>query len=207
VRAVVRIHWHYRVSATYSGAAMSGDCSEITRLLKAVGDGQIVAVEELFPLIYDELRARAANLMAGERRDHTLQPTALVHEAYLKVARSGVTVQGKLQFYSLAAVAMRRILVDHALARKASKRGGGAVEHSLEDRDAVVDSSNVDLAALDESLNALKEKSARQHEVVMLRYFGGLTDAEIATLLDVSEKTVQRDWATAKLWLRAEMSK
>ena len=185
---------------------MSGNCSEITRLLKAVGDGQVVAIEELFPLIYDELRARAAKLMAGERRDHTLQPTALVHEAFLKVAQSGMTVQGERQFYSLAAIAMRRILVDHALAKKTSKRGGGAVEHSLEERDAVVDSSNVDLVALDESLNALKEKSARQHDVVMLRFFAGLSDAEIAKLLDVSEKTVQRDWATAKLWLRAEMS-
>lgn len=186
---------------------MTGKPSEVTLLLQAVSRGENVAVEKLFPLIYDELRFRAGKLMAGERRDHTLQATALVNEAFLKIAKPGVNVQGKLQFYSLAALAMRRILVDHAAAKKAAKRGGGAVEVPLDGVDAGTEAGLVDMLALDEVLNTLKEKSSRQHEVVMLRFFGGLSDGEIAEMLDVSEKTVRRDWATAKLWLAAEMSK
>lgn len=186
---------------------MSGRHSEVSLLLQAVSRGENVAVERLFPLIYDELRERAGRLMAGERRGHTLQPTALVNEAFLKIARPGVSVQGRLQFYSLAAIAMRRILVDHAAARNAAKRGGGAAGVPLDEADASVDSGVVDMLALDEVLTTLKARSPRQHEVVMLRYFAGLSDAEVAAMLHVSEKTVRRDWATAKLWLRAEMSK
>jgi RNA polymerase sigma factor (TIGR02999 family) len=188
---------------------MSGRFSEITRLLQSVAEGQEFAADELFPLIYGELRGQAVRLMASERKDHTLQPTALVHEAFLKVARPGVSVNGKLHFYRLAAQAMRRILVDHAAARNAGKRGGGgAAELHLEDTDAAAtDSPPLDMLALNEAMESLRERSQRQHEVVMLRFFGGLKDAEIAALLDVNEKTVRRDWQTAKLWLRAEMSK
>jgi len=187
---------------------MSGRFSEITRLLQSLADGQELAADDLFPLIYGELRGQAVRLMAGERKDHTLQPTALVHEAFLKVARPGVSANGKLHFYRLAALAMRRILVDHAAARNAGKRGAGAAELHLEDTDApATDSAPLDMLALNEAMESLRQRSQRQHEVVMLRFFGGLKDAEIAALLDVNEKTVRRDWQTAKLWLRAEMSK
>jgi RNA polymerase sigma factor (TIGR02999 family) len=187
---------------------MSGRFSEITRLLHSLAEGQEFAADQLFPLIYDELRWQAVRLMAGERKDHTLQPTALVHEAFLKVARPGVSANGKLHFYRLAALAMRRILVDHAAARKAGKRGGGVAELHLHDDDAAgSDSAPLDMLALNEAMESLRHHSARQHEVVMLRFFGGAKDSEIADMLDVNEKTVRRDWQTAKLWLRAEMSK
>ena len=185
---------------------MVGAEDQITRLLHDLEKGEESAAEALYPLIYDELRHRAGKLMAAERTDHTLQPTALVHEAFLRVNQAGLSFQSRLHFYNTAALAMRRILVNHAKAHNADKRGGGALELSLDDVDPAQESS-IDILALDEALNSLERRSARQHQVVMLRYFGGMKDAEIAQMLNVTEKTVRRDWATAKLWLRAEMSK
>ena len=180
---------------------------EITQILQQIDVGDPATPERLFPLIYEELHSRARAMMAGERRDHTLQATALVHEAFLKVARPGVSFQSRLHFYNAAALAMRRILVDHAAANAAEKRGGGAVGLSLSDVDPAGELPDTDVLALDEALKTLETRSPRQHQVVMLRFFGGLKDAEIAEMLSISDKTVRRDWATAKIWLAAEMEK
>lgn len=185
---------------------MRGAFDQITRLLQDMENGQESAAEALYPLIYNELRDRAGKLMAQERAGHTLQPTALVHEAFLRVNGEGMSFQSRLHFYNTAALAMRRILVNHAKSRAAVKRGGGALALSLDDVDSAHESS-IDILALDEALKSLEQRSARQHQVVMLPYFGGMKDAEIAQMLGVTEKTVRRDWATAKVWLRAEMSK
>jgi RNA polymerase sigma factor (TIGR02999 family) len=180
---------------------------KVTMVLQKLETGDVAAAKELLPLVYDELRSRAGRLMAAERKDHTLQRTALVHEAYLKLVRPGVNFQSRLHFFNAAALAMRRILVDHAAAHKAQKRGGGFQEVSLDDLDpATKDAQDVDVLALDEALKKLAERSPRQAEVVNLRFFAGLKDAEIAELLGVAEKTIQRDWATARLWLYDQMS-
>lgn len=179
----------------------------LTLVLRQIDVGNLASPEQLFPLVYNELHRRASAMMARERRDHTLQATALVHEAFLKVARPGVSFQSRLHFYNSAALAMRRILVDHAAARSAQKRGGGAAGVPLSEVDPAGELPETDVLALDEALKTLESRSPRQHQVVMLRFFGGLRDAEIAEMLSVSEKTVRRDWATAKLWLAAEMAR
>ena len=184
---------------------MVGASDDITRLLLELESGRTSAADELYPLIYDELRRRAGRLMIAERPDHTLQPTALVHEAFMKVNRAGISFQSRLHFYNTAALAMRRILVTYAKARNAEKRGGGALSITLDDVDVANRSIDVDVLALDEAMTKLEQRSDRQHQVVMLRYFGGMKDAEIAEVLGVTEKTVRRAWATAKLWLRAEI--
>ena len=184
---------------------MGDSTKEITRVLNAMEKGEQAATSELFALIYGELRSRAERLMAGERRDHTLQPTALVNEAFLKVARPGVSFESKLHFYNAASLAMRRILVDHAKARKTDKRGGTWGEMSLSDVGETAEQT-IDVIALDDALTKLSELSPRQAQVVQLRFFGGLTENEVAELLGVTYKTIRRDWAAARVWLHAEMS-
>jgi RNA polymerase sigma factor (TIGR02999 family) len=158
--------------------------------------------DSMLPLVYQELKARAARLLADQRSDHTLQRTALVHEAYLKLANAGVKFQSSLHFFNTAALAMRQILVDHATARGRQKRGGGRARIDLDDANLPPQqSSSMDWLALDEALNELAGVSPRQAQVVMLRFFAGLSDGEIASLLEISEKTVRRDWATARPWL------
>src|SRR4051794_7069988 len=178
---------------------------EITRVLSAMEQGQPAAPSELFALIYGDLRSRAERLMRAERRDHTLQPTALVNEAFLKVARPGVSFESKLHFYNAASLAMRRILVDHAKAHKADKRGGAWDELSLADVGESPEAT-LDVLALDEALTKLSELSPRQAHVVQLRFFGGLTEQEVAEILGVTYKTIRRDWSAARVWLHAEMS-
>jgi RNA polymerase sigma factor (TIGR02999 family) len=176
---------------------------QVTLLLSAIERGEPGAAVELFPLVYDELRARAGALMAGERRDHTLQRTALVHESYLKLVGAGTSFRGRLHFFCAAAQAMRRILVDHAERKHSLKRGGGRARVDL-DALNIADGRGarpVDWQELDEALRALERVSPRQHQVVMLRFFSGRTEAEIAEMLEVSEPTVRRDWATARTWL------
>ncbi len=164
------------------------------------------SADSLLPLVYAELRARAAKLMSAERPDHTLQRTALVHEAYLKLANAGARFQSKLHFFNAAALAMRRILVDHAMRRGRKKRHGGGVRLNLEDHTIPPQpAANIDGLALNEALDELAAASPRQAQVVMLRFFAGLGDAEIARLLDISEPTVRRDWATARPWLYRRM--
>jgi RNA polymerase sigma factor (TIGR02999 family) len=187
--------------------AMGDRSDKVTLLLKRLESGEAGAAEELLPLVYHELRSRAGRLMAAERSDHTLQRTALVHEAFMRLVRPGANFESRLHFFNAAALAMRRILVDHAATRRAQKRGGGARAVNLDDVDVAGDAPSVDMMALDEALTNLAKRSARQAQVVNLRFFAGLRDGEIAELLNIAEKTVRRDWATARLWLYGEMSK
>ncbi|HTL31021.1 MAG TPA: ECF-type sigma factor [Tepidisphaeraceae bacterium] len=180
---------------------MENRAAEITRVLDALEKGDERAGEDLLPLIYDELRRRAGQLMAAERRDHTLQRTALVHEAYLRLVKPGATYGSRLHFFNAAGLAMRRILIDHASAKNARKRGGAHHEVSLDAVDKPSEGNIVDVIALDDALERLKSRSPRQAQVVNLRFYAGLKDAEIAELLGVGEKTVRRDWAAARVWL------
>jgi len=178
----------------------------LTRILDRISSGDTRATDELLPLVYDELRLRAGKLMAGERRDHTLQRTALVHEAYLKLAGGDLSFQSRMHFFNAAALAMRRILVKHAVRRGRLKRGGGRARVNLAELELGEDSpAEMDWLELDEALNDLERDSPRRHQVVMLRFFSGRTEAEIAQMLDISEATVRRDWASARTWLYRAM--
>lgn len=180
--------------------------SQVTMLLDEVQNGDDQAVHALFELVYDELRRIAAKLMAGERASHTLQATALVNEAYLKlVGPEQLRWENRRHFYLAAARAMRQILVDHARGKRAAKRGGGQAAVALDDVQVAAPAADVDWLALDEALTRLEHEDERRHEVVMCRYFGGLSNKQIAEMLGVTEKTVQRDWDAAKLFLLAEM--
>ena len=181
---------------------------EITRLLLAWGDGDESALASLTPLVYAELRRRAHRYMSGERAGHTLQTTALVNEAYLRLVDSqNVRWQNRAHFFAVSAELMRRILVDFARSRGYQKRGGGARHVELDEAAIVADDRGAEMVALDEALKSLAELDARQARVVELRYFGGLSDAEIAEVLKVSVGTVRRDWTLARAWLNLELSK
>ncbi len=180
---------------------------DITHLLSAWTKGDARSLEDLLPLVYQELRRLARSHLRAERRDHTLQPTALVHEAFLRlVAQKRVQLHHRGQFFGLAAQAMRRILVDHARARRTSKRGGPIPPVSLDD---VGDVGGVvldaDLVALDESLERLARLDPRKAAIVELRFFGGYSIAETATLLGVSDNTINRQWRMAKAWLYQDL--
>jgi RNA polymerase sigma factor (TIGR02999 family) len=169
--------------------------------------GSRASPSRLLPLVYDELRALAARYMRRERCGHTLQPTALVHEAYLRLVHGArVEVRDRTHFYALAASQMRRILVEYARARGARKRGGGARRVTLDDRNAVSPNGVLDMLALEEALEKLDERSPRQCRVVELRFFGGLSVAQTAQLLETSASTVKDDWRVAKAWLARELA-
>jgi RNA polymerase sigma factor (TIGR02999 family) len=185
---------------------MPADSTEINLLLDQCRNGQKEGIEKLMALVYDDLRKLAAWHLQSERPDHTLQPTALVHEVYLKLAaQNPVEWQNKAHFFALVAQIMRHILVDYARTRQRGKRGGAQTKISLEDVDTLSSSSDPELIALDEALNALSEKDPRKSLIVELRYFGGLSIEETAEALGVSIKTVSREWTVAKAWLRREM--
>ena len=159
------------------------------------------------PLVYGELRRLAANRLRNERPDHTLQPTALVHEAYVRlVDQRQVRWQSRAHFYAIAAHIMRRILVDRARARGAGKRGAGWQRVTLTGDKTPTTSRNVDVVALDETLQRLAELDPQQERIVELRYFGGLTIEEAAEVMNISPATLKREWAIARAWLRAELS-
>jgi RNA polymerase sigma factor (TIGR02999 family) len=181
---------------------------DVTQVLREWRDGDRQAAERLFPLVYDELRHLARNYLRRERENHTLQPTALVHEAYLRLVdqTSPAAVENRLHFFGIAARLMRQILVDHARGHKAEKRGGAAQRLSLEDVHVLPDQSAADLLDLDEAMKRLEALDERKCRVVDLRFFAGLKEAEIAEILGVTEKTVRRDWQFAKLWLYRELS-
>jgi RNA polymerase sigma factor (TIGR02999 family) len=182
--------------------------SQATQALLAHSHGDANAASRLLPLVYDQLRALAARYMQGERPDHTLQPTALVHEAYLRLIDGDrIDLQGKTHFFALAARQMRRILADHARARHAAKRGGGARRITLKDADALGTDGLIDMLVLDQALEKLSRESPRQSRVVELRYFGGLSVEETARALDVSPGTVKGDWRMARAWLTRELSR
>ncbi len=159
-------------------------------------------------LVYDDLRRLAAWQLQTERTGHTLQPTALVHEAYLKLAgQNPVDWQNKAHFFALAAQVMRHILVDHARAKRRDKRGGGQTKVALDEALILTHPSDSGLVELDEALSTLAELDARKSRIVELRYFGGLSIEETAELLGISPTTVRREWTLAKAWLRRELSK
>ena len=182
---------------------------DITQLLQDWSHGDPAALERLMPLVYDELHRQAARYLRKERQGHTLQTTALIHEAYLKLlGQHQVEWQNRAHFFAIAATAMRRILVDHARERQREKRGGQAENLTLEAASQIsTGEKSVDLIALDEALNRLAKLSARQARVVELRYFSGLSNDETAEVLSVSTATVRNDWNIARAWLKQEMTK
>jgi RNA polymerase sigma factor (TIGR02999 family) len=183
-----------------------GTKSDVTELLQQWGEGRQEALDQLLPRIYDELRKLAGSYLRRERRDHTLQPTALVHEAFLKlVDQRAVQWQNRAHFFGIAAQAMRRILVDHARAHGADKRGAGERKVSLDVVDVPGAMPSVDVLALDEALTRLAARDPQQSQVVELRFFGGLTMEETAEVMGTSPATVGREWTMAKAWLYAEL--
>jgi RNA polymerase sigma-70 factor (ECF subfamily) len=182
--------------------------NDISELLVAWGGGDEAALERLMPLVYDELKRLAHRYMRGERVGHTLQTTALVNEAYLRLAKwKDVHWQNRAQFFAVSAQMMRRILVDFARERQYQKRGGGALQVSLSEAAAFAGGPETDLVALDEALTALAKVDLRKAQMVEMRFFGGLSIAEVAEVLKVSEETVNRDWRLAKVWLLRELSR
>jgi RNA polymerase sigma factor (TIGR02999 family) len=180
---------------------------QITRLLVAWGDGDESALEELTPLVHAELRRLAHRYLGGERTGHTLQTTALVNEAYLRLIDwKSVRWQNRAHFFGVSAQLMRRILVDFARARGNAKRGGRSPRVALDEAAAVSDDRGAEIVALDEALRAMAELYPRQSKVVELRFFGGLTVEEAAEVLKVSPATVERDWSFARAWLHRELT-
>lgn len=179
----------------------------ITALLGDLKGGDQEAVDILFPLLYDELHVMAQRRLSAERRDHTLSPTALVHEAYLKlVDQTRTDWENRAHFFGIAALVMRRILISYARQRTAERRGGDAEVVTLLDGDVAREARTDDLLALDEALDRLSDVSERAGKVVMMRFFAGLNQDEIAEALGVSVPTVQRDWQTARAWLSRELA-
>jgi RNA polymerase sigma-70 factor, ECF subfamily len=184
---------------------------DVTMLLERLSGGDRAAVGQLMPLLYDELRAMAGAMFRDERREHTLQPTALVHEAFLRLAGgSGQAGANRAQFMAVAAKVMRQLLVDHARAQRAQKRGAGqpAVRNlvTLEQTPSPDGMREADVLDLDEAIAALSEQYPRAADVVELRYFGGLTSAEVAKWMDISDATAERDWQLARGWLSRRLS-
>lgn len=181
--------------------------SVVTRLLRdwQVGDGD--AKEQLIPLVYDELRRIAARYMRSERSDHTLQPTELVNEAYLRLIDIDIPWQDRAHFFAVAARAMRNILVDHARSVASEKRGGGAAKVTLEESLVSKTERSADIVMLDDALQILADTDKRKSDVIELRFFGGLTGEEIANVLNISTATVQRELRFAKAWLCREMDR
>ena len=180
---------------------------QITQLLVAWGDGDQSALEELTPLVYEELRRLAHHYMDRERPGHTLQTTALVNEAYVRLIDwKNVHWQNRAHFFAVSAQLMRRILVDFARSRRYAKRGGGVLAVTLDEAALVSNEKGTDIVALDEALLSLTELDARQSRVVELRFFGGLSIEETAEVLKVSPGTVRRDWSLARAWLHRELT-
>ncbi len=178
---------------------------EVTRLLVAISDGNRDAVDELIPLVYSELRHLAGHYLRSEREGHTLQPTALVHEAFLKLVQQNVQWQNRSHFFAIASNLMRRILVDYARGHLAEKRGGAGEKISLDEAFIFAGEKPAQMIALDEALQKLAEIDPRRAKVVELRFFGGLTNEEIAEVLGVHSNTVLRDWNLARAWLKTQI--
>jgi RNA polymerase sigma factor (TIGR02999 family) len=182
--------------------------ADIPRLLQEIKRGNKAAVDELLPLVYPELHRIAANYFRRERRDHTLQPTALVNEAYLKLVEQRLAgLDDKLQFLGVAAILMRRILLKHARSRGAAKRGSAPQAVPLDDAMMVCEQRAEELIAIDEALSRLADLDAEQARLVELRFFGGLSFEEAAEMLGLSLATVKRRWASARAWLSTQVSR
>jgi RNA polymerase sigma factor (TIGR02999 family) len=185
---------------------VNAPATSLTALLQAWGKGDLEARDRLLPIVYGELRRQAARQLRSERVGHTLQPTALVHEVYLRLAKPRrVPWQSRAEFFAAAAQAMRRILVDHARKRAAAKRAGDWTRVKLEDDVAIEGKQELDLLALDEALDSLAALDARHARIVELRFFGGLSVPETAAVLHVSTATVKRDWSLARAWLHRRL--
>lgn len=182
--------------------------TSVTQLLAQWRGGNRAALDELLPLVYDELRRIARNYLRRENAGHTLQTTALVHEAFIRLTEQReVSWQNRAHFFAIAAKMMRRVLVNYAEAKHAGKRGGAyARKIELDDALAVCEQRNLDLLALDEALEKLGEIDEQMCRIVEMKFFGGLTGEEVAEVLNVSLSTVKREWSTAKTWLRRELS-
>lgn len=186
---------------------MGTEAKETTRLLIRLQNGDSSATDKLLPLVYEQLRALAAEFLRGERKNHTLQPTALVHEAYLRlIDQTQVRWNDRAHFFAVAARAMRRILVDHGVARRAQKRGGGVAALRLDSDTAPAAMREIDPVVLDDALKVLAELDERKAKVVEMRFFGGLSVEETSEALSISVSTVEADWRMAKAWLSRELS-
>jgi RNA polymerase sigma-70 factor, ECF subfamily len=193
---------HWKEAAT-----MSSTQQEVSQLLRAWSEGDQSALEKLMPLVYEELRRMAKRHMDRQNPGHTLQTTALIHEAYLRLVDQKETRwQNRAHFFAVAARAMRHILVDYARSRHAAKRGGAAVAVSLDEAAVASDERASEMVALDDALESLAAIDRRKCQVVELRYFGGLSVDETAEVLKVSRETVARDWRLARTWLLRELS-
>ena len=180
----------------------------VTQLFQRAQDGDHAALDELLPLVYKELKRIASRQLANERANHTLQATALVHEAYMRlIDQHSVDWSNRAHFFSIAAEMMRRILVNHAVSRKAQKRGEGETLLSLDQAIQFPNRQNLDLLLLDEALKRLTEFDPTQARIVEMRFFAGLTNEEVAQVLGVSDSTVKREWRSAKAWLQKEVSR
>jgi RNA polymerase sigma factor (TIGR02999 family) len=186
----------------------TGPLGEITGLLVALKRGDAEARSRLASLVYAELHARAARYMRGERPGHTLQPTALVNETYLRLLEDqNIDFHSRAHFFAIASSTMRRVLVDHARAKAAAKRAGGKVKVELDERHAAEQAPLDRMLILDQALTRLAEMDAGQAALVEMIYFGGLTQEEAAAALGVSSRTVKRGWASARAWLQAELNR
>ncbi len=186
---------------------MASPPEAVSDLLRSWGRGNVQARDDLLPLVYRELKRRAAGYLRYERRDHTLQPTALVHEAYVRlIGQERVAWQNRAHFFGIAAQMMRRILVDHARQHQAAKRPGVALRVALDDRVGATMPVECEVLLLDQALDELTRMDARQAQIVELRYFGGMSEQEVARVLSLSRATVTREWQTARAWLYRRMT-
>ena len=182
--------------------------SEITQILQDWNDGETDAKDRLLPFVYDELKRQARILMSRERSNHTLQPTALVHEAFMRLAvTSGIDWQNRSHFFGIASRLMRQILVDHARLYATDKRGNNPIHFSIEDLQIPVEQRADSILILNDILDRLAEFDAQQAQIVEMRFFGGMNNGEIAEGLGISERTVGREWQSAKLWLYRELNR
>lgn len=180
---------------------------DITAYLREWNQGNDAALDKLLPHVYNELRKLARSYLRKERADHTLQPTALVHEAFLKlIDQNSITWENRSHFFGICARIMRQVLVSYAVSHQATKRGGKAKKISIDDVTGLVQSREVDVISLNDALTSLEALDARQSQIVELRYFAGLSIEEAAEVLGISPATVKREWSTAKLWLRRQLS-
>lgn len=177
----------------------------VTRLLQGSAN-QAENLEQLLPLVYRELRAIAANRLRGERQNHTLQPTALVHEAYMRLVDQQMPWQNRAHFFAVAAQAMRRIVIDYARGDQAAKRGGRKARVTLDDAMAMTEGAQIDVLVLDQALSRLEALDPRAARIVELKFFAGLDVEEVAEAMALSPATIKREWSTAKAWLKRELS-
>jgi RNA polymerase sigma factor (TIGR02999 family) len=187
---------------------MASQTEAVSDLLRSWGRGNLQARDDLLPLVYRELKRRAAAYLRRERRDHTLQPTALVHEAYLRlIGQDRVAWQNRAHFFCIAAQMMRRILIDHAREHQAAKRPGAGLRVALDDQVGASRPLDCEVLLLDQALEELGQLDERQAQIVELRYFGGMSEQEVATVLSLSRATVTREWQTARAWMFRRMTK